>query len=173
MPPRALSIVAWLRRQADHVSVALLAVMFVAFMFQIVFRYIFGWPTGWAFELIVITWLWVVLWGAAFTVGERDEIRFDIVYGMFPPAARRAAAVVTGLCLIALYGISLPAVTDYVMFMKVEKSAYLGIRLDFMYSAYVIFAVAVLVRYVWLVWRALRGDTPPTLIDSDAETPVT
>ena len=173
MPPRALATAAWLQRQADHVTVALLAVMFVAFMFQIVFRYLLGWPTGWAFELIIITWLWVVLWGAAFTVRERDEIRFDIVYGMFPPRLRRAAAVLSGLCVIGLYGVSLPAVTDYVMFMKVEKSAYLGIRIDFLYSAYIIFAVAVVVRYVWLVWRAFQGETPATLIDSDGETPVT
>ena len=54
------------------------------------FRYLLGWPTGWAFELSIITWLWVVLWGAAFVVGERDEIRFDIVYGTV--FARRAPA---------------------------------------------------------------------------------
>lgn len=118
MSPKVFTIAAWLRRQADHVSVALLAVMFIAFMVQIVFRYCFGWPTGWAFELSIITWLWVVLWGAAFTVGERDEIRFDIVYGLFPPPVRRAAAVFTGICLIGLYAVSLPAVSSYVAFIR-------------------------------------------------------
>ena len=72
-------------------------VMFLAFLCQIVFRYLFGWPTGWAFELSIITWVWVVLWGAAFVVAERDEIRFDIVYGLFPPVVRRVCAVLTGL----------------------------------------------------------------------------
>jgi TRAP-type C4-dicarboxylate transport system permease small subunit len=157
---------AWLRRQAEHVAVALLAVMFVAFLCQISFRYLFGWPTGWAFELSIIAWLWGVLWGAAFVTGERDEIRFDIVYGLLPSGLRRLSAIVAGLALITLYGVSLPAVSDYVLFMKVEKSAYLGIRFDLLYSAYVIFAVAVLVRYLWLVWRSLRGDTPVTLVDA-------
>jgi C4-dicarboxylate transporter DctQ subunit len=157
---------AWLRRQADHVAVALLAVLFVAFLCQIVFRYVFGWPTGWAFELSIITWIWVVLWGAAFVVSERDEIRFDIVYGLFPPRGRRVCAVISGVALIALYGVSLPAVADYVAFMKVERSAYLGIRMDLLYSIYLVFVVAVLVRYVWLVWRSLRGETPSTLVDS-------
>ena len=63
-----MAIAAWLRRQAEHVAVALLLVMFLAFLCQIVFRYLFGWPTGWAFELSIITWVWVVLWGAAFVV---------------------------------------------------------------------------------------------------------
>ena len=107
-----------------------------------------------------------MLWGAAFTVREKDEIRFDIVYGMFPPRVRRASAVITGVALIALYGVSLPAVTDYVLFMKVESTAYLGIRFDLLYIIYVIFAVAVLVRYFWLVWRCLQGETPATLVDS-------
>lgn len=161
------AIAAWLRRQADHVAVVLLAVMFVAFLCQIVFRYLFGWPTGWAFELSIVTWLWVVLWGAAFVVGERNEIRFDIVYGLFPPGLRRVSAVLSGIVLLVLYGVSLPAVADYVSFMKVEKSAYLGIRLDLLYVIYPIFVVAVMARYAWLVWRNLRGDTPATLVDAD------
>ena len=41
--------------------------------------------------------------------------------------------------------------------MKVEKTAYLGIRFDCLYSIYVVFAVAAIVRYVWLVWRSLQG----------------
>mgnify|MGYP003693597323 CR=1 FL=1 len=58
----------------------LLAVMFVAFILQIAFRYFFNFPIGWTSELSVITWLWLVLWGAAFVVKESEEIRFDLVY---------------------------------------------------------------------------------------------
>ena len=31
---------------------------------------------------------------------------------------------------------------SYVTFLKVEKSAYLGIRLDYLYSIYIVFSVA-------------------------------
>ena len=47
-------------------------------------------------------------------------------------------------------------------FLKVERTAYLGIRLDYFYSIYVVFSVAVIVRYAVLTWRALRGK-PPTM----------
>ncbi len=167
MSPRILEAVAWLRRRAENVAAALLLVMFLAFLCQIVFRYVFGWPTGWAFELSIITWLWLVLWGAAFVVGEKDEIRFDIIYGLVRPGTRRVFSVITGVALVALYGISLPAIYDYVAFMKVEKSAYLGIRLDILYSVYVLFAGATIARYVWLVWRSLTGHVPASLIDTD------
>ena len=161
MSPGISTTAAWLRRQAEHVAVALLVVMFVAFLCQISFRYLVGWPTGWAFELSIITWLWLVLWGAAFVVGERDEIRFDIVYGLFPPGLRRASAVVAGVALIALYGVSLPAVADYVAFMKVEKTAYLKIRFDYLFSIYVVFAIAIICRYLWIIWHSLRGVPEP------------
>ena len=72
---------AWLRRRAENFAAGLLAVMFAAFIVQIVFRYLFNFPIGWTSELTVITWLWLVLWGAAFVVKESEEIRFDLISG--------------------------------------------------------------------------------------------
>ena len=45
-------------------------------------------------------------------------------------------------------------------FMKVESSSYLKIRLDVLYSVYVVFAVAVIVRYAWSVVSLIRGEPP-------------
>jgi hypothetical protein len=44
--------------------------------------------------------------------------------------------------------------------MKVESSAYMGIRFDWLYSIYIVFVVAIIVRYLWLGWQALRGKAP-------------
>ena len=68
--------------------------------------------------------------------------------------------MVTALALIGLYAWSLPAVWDYVTFMKVQRTAYLGIRFDYLYSIYVIFVLAVLARYLWILWSSLRGVDP-------------
>jgi len=149
--------VAWLRRRAENVGVALIAIMFVAFIVQIAFRYALNFPIGWTSELTVLTWLWVVLWGAAFVLKENEEIRIDLLYGAVGTGTRRAMTVIAGLALLVLYGASLPKTFDYVTFMKVEKTAYLKLRFDWAYSIYIVFVVAVLVRYAWLVWRALRG----------------
>jgi TRAP-type C4-dicarboxylate transport system permease small subunit len=156
----------WLRRRAENVAAGLLMLMFVAFILQIVFRYVFNWPHGWTFELSILCWLWGVLWGAAFVTRERDEIRFDVVYGLLGAVTRRRVTVVTGVALVAIYGISLPAVTDYVLFMRVERTAYLKIPFDIAFFVYVIFALAALARYVWLTWHAVRGEAPKTLLDS-------
>jgi TRAP-type C4-dicarboxylate transport system permease small subunit len=149
-----------LYRLAEFIAAMLLAAMFLAFMAQIVFRYLFNFPIGWTSELTVITWLWLVLWGAAFVVTEAEEIRFDLIYSTVSERKRRIMAIVTAASILVLYGMSLPAVVDYVTFMKVQSTAYLKIRFDWLFSIYVIFAVAVLARYAWILWWALKGRSP-------------
>lgn len=151
----------WLRRRAENISVALLATMFVCFIIQIFFRYVLNYPVGWTEEVTVVTWLWTVLWGAAFVLSEAEEVRFDIIYSNISENLRRVFTVMTGVALIFLYGVSLPAAYSYVAFMKVERSAYLHIPINYLYSIYVIFAVACICRYCWLVWRAIRGGESP------------
>ena len=68
--------------------------------------------------------------------------------------------MITGICCIALFAVSLPATYSYVRFLKVERAAYLPIRLDYLYSIYVIFVVAAIVRYSLVVYKALRGAPP-------------
>lgn len=146
-----------LRQAAEAVQALLLAIMFLAFVLQICFRYLLDWPLGWTSELSLVTWLWLVLWGAAFVLREEDEIRFDILSAGAGRRARRVMGVIAAAGLLALYGYSLPATYDYVSFMKVQESSYLDIRFDWLYSIYLLFAVAVLLRYLWLGWRALSG----------------
>lgn len=170
MKPFIRKAPAWLRRRAENVAAGLLAVMFVAFIVQIVFRYFFNFPVGWTSELSVITWLWLVLWGSAFVVKEREEIRFDLIHGAAGRRTRRAIGIVTGVSIAALYAASLPATLAYVGFMQVEKTSYLKIRFDYLFSIYVIFAVAVIVRYLWILSHLLRGKDPeavdPTTVGS-------
>jgi len=151
----------WLRRRAENVAFGLLTVMFVTFILQIVFRYVLNAPLGWSEEVIIATWLWTVLWGAAFTLSEAEEIRFDIIYSNISERTRRVFTVITGVVLVVIYAVSLPAAFNYVSFMKVEHSAYLRVPLDWMYSIFIVFTVACIGRYCWLVWRALRGEKSP------------
>lgn len=153
----------WLYRRGENLLVIMIGVMFAAFLTQVIFRYVLNWPTGWSNELTVVLWIWVVLFGAAFVVREEEEIRFDLIYGAVDPRKRRIMTVISAVALIGLYGFSFPAVFDYVTFMKVQSTAYLKIRFDWLFSIYIVFVIAIMARYLWLVWRALMGsDTDET-----------
>jgi TRAP-type C4-dicarboxylate transport system permease small subunit len=150
---------------ADHVAVGLMATMFTSFLLQIAFRYVLNRPLGWTEEVTVICWVWVVLWVASFILSDDEEVRFDIVYSAVGPGVRRAFTMVTSVAIIALLLLSLPASWRYVLFMKREHSAYLHMRFDLVYSIYLLFVVAAVVRHARLLWRALRvrGIAPPTV----------
>ena len=160
MKPRLAALGAWLHARAENVLAAMLGVMFSVFILQIVFRYLLNLPIGWTHEISVIMWLWMVLFGTAFVVRDSEEIRFDILYASVSDRWRRALVVITAIALIFFFSISLPAVVDYVTFMKVERTAYLKIRFDWLYSIYAIFAVAAIVRQFWLGYQAIWGKTP-------------
>jgi C4-dicarboxylate transporter, DctQ subunit len=169
MTPRSSSAIRWarwLRRRAENVCAALLVAMFLCFILQILTRYVFNYPLGWTDEVSVLCWIWCVLWGAVFVLRERDEVRFDIIYSSASEKTRRIFTIITGVAVIVLFAIASPAVIAYVTFLKVERSAYLGIRLDYLYSIYVLFSVGVIIRYAALTWRAIRGQAPDIEIGS-------
>ena len=160
MNPKLRRAGSWLYARAENVLAGMLAVMFFAFLLQIAFRYLVGWPTGWTNELSVVLWIWIVLWGAAFVLTEQEEMRFDLIYASVGPRTRSVMFLICAASIVALYGISFPAVFDYVTFMKVEKTAYLKIRFDWLFSIYVVFVVAIIIRYIWLSLQVLRGSAP-------------
>lgn len=152
----------WLRRRAENLSVALLATIFVALIIQVVFRYFVNMPMGWTDELSLIAWTWLVLWGAAFVVRESDEIRFELLHASVPQRIRRGMTFIAAASVVVLFAVSLPAVVDYVTFMKVQRTAYLHVRFDWLFSVYILFAIAAILRYLWIGWRALlNASTPP------------
>jgi C4-dicarboxylate transporter DctQ subunit len=153
----ARGTISWLRARADDVTAALLAAMFIAFLLQIVTRYVFNNPLGWTQEVCVTTWLWLVFWGSAFSVRNGDEVRFDLLYLAVSASMRRKFALVSAAALAAGFAASFPASIDYITFYKIKSSPVLGIRLDIVFSVYAIFAVAVIARAVWQVVHILRG----------------
>ena len=151
---------AWLHRRAENIAAGMLAVMFAAFIVQIVFRYLFNFPVGWTAELSVIAWLWLVMWAAGFVAKESEEIRFDIVSGAVGPRTARVMGIIVAIAIVALYIAALPATYKYISFMKIEKSSYLHIRLDLLFSAFGLYVVAIIVRYLWILRHLLRGKEP-------------
>jgi C4-dicarboxylate transporter, DctQ subunit len=169
-PSKSQNASSWLRKRAENVIVVLIAIMFISFLLQIAFRYLLNRPLGWTDEVTVLCWVWLVLWGAAFILSDRDEIRFDIIYEKVPARTQRIFTVISSMALVVLFAVSLPATWNYVLFMKREKSAYLGMRFDYLYSIYVIFSVACIIKHGLIAWYAFRGwKSPETDVLTDKE----
>jgi TRAP-type C4-dicarboxylate transport system permease small subunit len=159
---------ALLRRSAELVAILLLAAMFGVFLLQIAARYLFGSPLGWTVEICVVLYIWVVFWSAAFLLKERDHVAFGLVYDAAPPARRRILAILGTVVVGGAFAAALPAIVDYVTFMRIEKAPVSRIRFDWIYSIFVVFAAAIvvraglaLVRLAGARWRTAVTDAPP------------
>ncbi|MEP0519195.1 MAG: TRAP transporter small permease subunit [Hyphomicrobiales bacterium] len=150
-------VLSLLHRRAEDIAVALLAAMFSAFVLQIVSRYVIREPLGWTLEACLLTWLWLIFWSAAFLVRDKEHVRFEILYVGAGPRLRRVFGLISAVALVAAFGISFPATYDFISFMKIEKSSTLGIRLDYVFGIYLLFAAVIVLRYSWRAIKALRG----------------
>ena len=152
----------WLRRFADAVAVGLLTAIFLAFMLQIVSRYIVQKPLGWTLEASLLGWLWLVFWSGAFTLREDDHVRFTVLYDMAGARLKRVYAAISAVCIAAALLVALPATWEFVSFMKIERTSLLKFRFDHVFAIFLVFSVATIARYLWRligVFRA-RQDGP-------------
>jgi C4-dicarboxylate transporter DctQ subunit len=151
----------WLRAGAEAVAAGLLAALFLAFLLQVVSRYVFNDPLGWTMEACLTLWLWLVFWGSGLVLDDKDHVKFDVVLHWVRPATRRIFAIISTLAIAGGLLAALPATLDYITFYKIKRSATLGIRLDYVFSIYAIFAVALIIRYAVGAWRMFRGEETP------------
>jgi TRAP-type C4-dicarboxylate transport system permease small subunit len=142
---------------ANAVGVVLFALLFLTFIIQITARFVFNHPLSWTDELAVILYIWVVLWGAAFVVRDREHVVFDLAYNGASPAVQRIMRLVGCLALAGLVGYALAGNWDYVWFMKRENTPVLGIPFVWVFLPFMFLLVSLVIRNAWSVWLDLRG----------------
>lgn len=121
------------------------AALFGAFLLQIFTRYILNNPTAWTQELTLVLYIWVVFWTCAFLLRERDHITFDLIALSLPMRGRRVLAAASTALVVLAFAAAISPVTEYVTFMKIDRTPVLGIRFDIAYSIFLVFMAAVIV----------------------------
>ncbi|TCD16696.1 TRAP transporter small permease [Oricola cellulosilytica] len=165
----------WFMRGAEFVAAMMMAAMFLTFILQIAVRYTarLQWlgeavpfldPSlyGWTLEFCLALWVWVVFWGNAFIVRERDHVTFDMLYLHVNPAIRKWFAIISGLAIFAGLLWSLEPTWDKFYILRLKKTATLkalfgdSIRMRDIYSIYIVFLGVVSLRYGWRAWVSFR-----------------
>ena len=158
-----------LRTFAEAMGAFLLLAMFAAFLLQVFARYILNDPIGWTQEFVLIAYIWIVFWCAAFLLREREHITFDMVFASLPLGARRVMAAILTILIGAAFASALPATVDYIAFMKIEKSPILRIRFDVLYSIFGLFMIAVVVASILRIKRLAGRDWQKELASGEGE----
>ncbi len=146
-----------LRHAADGVAAAMLFVLFLVFLVQIAARYIFNVPMGWTVEVCLTLWLWIVFWGGALCLRPADHIRFDVLYLSVSRPTQRIFGAISAIMIVIAFAVAFLPTLDYVSFYKIKRSNTLGIRLNYVFSIYLLFMVVVMARYSGVFLNFLRG----------------
>jgi TRAP-type C4-dicarboxylate transport system permease small subunit len=144
-----------LRWIAEVTAALLFLAMFAAFLLQVFTRYVLNDPVTWTQEFVLIAYIWIVFWCAAFLLKEQEHITFDMLFVSLPPGLRRWLAVALTALTGAAFVAALPGTIDYVGFMKIERSPVMGIRFDLLYSIFVVFVAAIAIGAAGRIWRLL------------------
>jgi C4-dicarboxylate transporter DctQ subunit len=177
------TILKWLTRGSEFIAAMSLAVIFTIFLLQIFTRYapnlawmmplqsLADWmsalqPIGCTVNLISLMWVWIIFFGCAFFVRERDHVAFDIVYNAVPRGARRVLALSSALIVIAVMAYSFGPTWDAIMgsrLMELKKIQTLSvpftgdkIPVKWLFASYILLMIAVMVRYAWRIYAVLR-----------------
>lgn len=137
-----------LRRAADLVSSVMFGSVFLIFNYKIATRYFGRGEAVWADELSVILFIWIIFWASALLMRDRDQITFDLVYRPLPDRLKRLCAILRHLLIGGIFAGSLYGSIDYILFLWRERTPVLLWRLDYVYSCFGLFLVAVALRSI-------------------------
>ncbi|SIQ69040.1 TRAP-type C4-dicarboxylate transport system, small permease component [Alkalispirochaeta americana] len=144
-----------------YVPIGAFFVMFGTFLLQVFFRYVLRSPLTWTQEVIVLSFVWVVIFGASYTMREKGHVKFTMVYDMAPP---RVAALLrfAGNALIAsaLFLLIVPSF-KYALFVGFQRTAVFRVSytvafLPFLYL--LISSICYIVPELYEDIRVMRGD---------------
>ena len=135
-------------RTAEVVATAMFAAIFVLFLFAVFMRYAVGKPLAWPDELNMVLLLWTTFLTEALVLAEREQVTFDAVYDVAGPELRRVIGLTASVCIFLMFLLAFPTVYGYVTFLWRERTNVLEWRLDWVFSCFVVYWIAVMVRAV-------------------------
>jgi TRAP-type C4-dicarboxylate transport system permease small subunit len=147
----------WLKGAANVIGGGLFLTLFLVFVLQVIARFLFNKPMAWTDEAAVILYVWIILWGCAVIVPEREHVMFDLLWNNVGRRTRQVMKVVGNLMIGGLALAALPATWDYVHFMGREGTPVLNMPFSWVFLPFVFLMLALTARSAAGVWDALRG----------------
>ena len=170
------SVTKAITRLGEFIAAMMMAAMFATFILQVFIRYTarIGWVAetipffdpnlyGWTLEFCLVLWIWLVFWGSALIVRERDHVTFDLILTSLNTKTRKWMAIFSCLAIsVGLLWVLGPTWEKFYV-LRLKRTATLSnlfgdwIRVRDIYSVFFLFLVSVSVRYTWRAWKVFQN----------------
>ena len=163
-------------RLGEFIAALMMAAMFATFILQVFIRYTARteWIAetmpildpnlyGWTLEFCLVLWIWLVFWGSALIVRERDHVTFDLIYSSVNPKTRKWMAICGCLAISIGFLCVLGPTWEKFYILRLKRTATLSnllgewVRVRDIYSIFFLFLLSVSLRYAWRAWKVFQN----------------
>ena len=120
--------------------------LFIAFIIQIVSRYVFRHPLVWPYELSQFGYLWTIMLGACYASRDNGHIVFSIAWESASPKVRKIYDILNYALTIVFFCLPIPATIKFYQFYMTRYSAVFNFPLGIIYFGYVPFMLITICR---------------------------
>lgn len=132
-----------------YIPIAAFLIMFSVFVIQIVARYVFNSPVQWAYEVTVMGYLWMVVFGACYAYRDRSHVTFTLVYDSLPVKGKAVCGFLGNLLMaIAFVAMFLPS-CEMIAKMKIQVTSVFKIGLNIVYFPFIPFMIIILLYIIY------------------------
>ena len=121
--------------------------LFVAFILQIISRYIFNNPLVWPYELAQISYIWIITLGCCYAQRTDDNIVFSVIYELVGEKARRLLRLLEDILIVGLLVYLVLPALEFYRFYFTRYSTVFKVPLGFVYLGFFLFQIITIVRY--------------------------
>jgi len=128
-----------------HLPIAVFVMLFLAFLTNVVCRYILKNPQNWTFELSVNAFVIVGLLGACAAYRKEDHVVFDLLYTRLGSKGQNILRMISSVVVIVFFSIALPGSIRYLVRLPAVTSI-MRIPLRFVFLPYPILLISMILR---------------------------
>lgn len=139
-----------------HLPIAVFVMLFLAFLTNVVCRYILRNPQNWTFELSVNAFVIVGLLGACAAYRKEDHVVFDLLYTRLGSKGQNILRMLSSVVVIVFFTIALPGSIRYLVRLPAVTSI-MRIPLRFIFLPYPILLISVVLRSAYRLVLDIRA----------------
>jgi TRAP-type C4-dicarboxylate transport system permease small subunit len=128
-----------------YLPIAVFVIMFIAFLVNVVFRYILRNPQNWTFEFCVNAFVVVGLLGACAAYRREDHVVFDLLYNRLGARGRNLMRLISHAIVIVFFLIALPP-TAWYLWRLPSMTSIMRIPERYLFAVFPIMLVSMVLR---------------------------
>lgn len=147
-----------MRRMLDRFNAGLMILMYGIILVQIVARELLRVPTTWSTEFGVILFTFIVLFGTPNTTRERNHLKVDALYNLFPAKVKKVLEIVFALLyLVFFFFMAVGAYRNAVDNWTVEIPTIEWCRLGWIYVLILFATIMIIISFAVNVYEDVKS----------------